>query len=402
MRNNRDMKMKKFLVIIAVWSALMCSTKVAAQGNILGLGTDSENTLSLAERIFKLEKKTEAISIYFNTHLSFQDRFNGDDSGASFVGRQLRFEMLGNITKHWGYRFRYRLNRPGVQQSDNFSNNIDFMMIRYKFNDRFELTAGKEGVALGGYQYDDNPIQVLEFCDWLTGIDGFHLGMQGSCKITQDHTMYLSLHNANNDRTNAYYFEDPTIKSSHFPLGATACWSGSFFGGKLQTLWSYTLLSEVQNNLGHLVMTGTKLNMKKWQLILDYYGAWEDVDHHKIVSSDMNAVLRKSNPNADPVLARDTRYHSVLFDGCYQPTPHWNLTAGVRYETASSSADPAFTGYRTNIGYQAAVQWIPDLTQDARISLAYIGRTTKFTNSALDNYNRDRIELSLIYRIKAY
>lgn len=396
MRNNRDTIMKKILVVTAVFSALMCCTEVAAQGNILGLGTDSENTLSLAERIFKLEKKTEAISIYFNTHLSFQDRFNGDDSGASFVGRQLRFEMLGNITKHWGYRFRYRLNRPGVQQSDNFSNNIDFMMIRYKFNDRFELTAGKEGVALGGYQYDDNPIQVLEFCDWLTGIDGFHLGMQGSCKITQDHTMYLSLHNANNDRTNDYYFEDPTIKSSHFPLGATACWSGSFFGGKLQTLWSYTLLSEVQNNLGHLVMTGTKLNMKKWQLILDYYGAWEDVDHHKIVSSDMTKALGTTT------LARDTRYHSVLLDGCYQPTPHWNLTAGVRYETASSSADPAFTGYRTNIGYQAAVQWIPDLTQDARISLAYIGKTTQYTNAALDDFNRDRIELSLIYRIKAY
>ena len=402
MRNNRDTIMKKILVVIAVFSALMCCTEVAAQGNILGLGTDSENTLSLAERIFKLEKKTEAISIYFNTHLSFQDRFNGDDSGASFVGRQLRFEMLGNINKHWGYRFRYRLNRPGDQQSDNFSNNIDFMMIRYKFNDRFELTAGKEGVALGGYQYDDNPIQVLEFCDWLTGIDGFHLGMQGSYKITQDHTMYLSLHNANNDRTNKYYFEDKTIKSSHFPLGATACWSGSFFGGKLQTLWSYTLLSEVQNNLSHLVMTGTKLNMKKWQLILDYYGAWEDVDHHKIVSSDMNTVLRKNNPNADPVLARDTRYHSVLFDGCYQPTSHWNLTAGIRYETASCSDNPAFSGYRTNIGYQAAVQWIPDLTQDARISLAYIGKTTQYTNAALDDFNRDRIELSLIYRIKAY
>ena len=396
MRYNREIKMKKILVITAVLSALMCSTEVAAQGNTLGLGTESENTLSLAERIFKLEKKTEAISIYFNTHLSFQDRFNGDDSGASFVGRQLRFEMLGNITKHWGYRFRYRLNRPGVQQSDNFSNNIDFMMIRYKFNDRFELTAGKEGVALGGYQYDDNPIQVLEFCDWLTGIDGFHLGLQGTYNMTKNQALILSLHNANNDRTNDYYFEDPTIKSSHFPLGATACWSGSFFGGKLQTLWSYTLLSEVQNNLGHLVMTGTKLNMKKWQLILDYYGAWEDVDHHKIVSSDMTKALGTTT------LARDTRYHSVLLDGCYQPTPHWNLTAGVRYETASSSADPAFTGYRTNIGYQAAVQWIPDLTQDARISLAYIGKTTQYTNAALDDFNRDRIELSLIYRIKAY
>lgn len=390
------MKIKKILVVLAFFSFLMCSTEVAAQGSTIGMGTETENTLSLAERIFKLEKKTEAISIYLNTHMSFQDRFNGEDEGASFVGRQLRFEMLGNITKHWGYRFRYRLNRPGYQQSDNFSNNIDFMMIRYKFNDRFELMGGKEGVALGGYQYDDNPIQVLEFCDWLTGIDGFHLGLQGSYNVNKNHTLMLGLHNANNDRTVDYYSEDKNIKSSHFPLGATVFWNGNMFGGKLQTIWSYTLLSEVQNNLSHLVMTGTRLNMKKWQLTLDYYGAWEDVDHHKLVSADMTKVLGTTT------LARNTRYHSVLFDGSYQPTPHWNLTAGVRYEAASCADDPEFDGYRTNFGYQAAVQWIPDLTQDARISLAYIGRTTQYTNSALNDFNCDRIELSLIYRIKAY
>ena len=388
--------MKKSFILSAVAAAMMWSTEAMAQGTNLGLGNESEQTLSLAERIFKLEKKTEAISIYFNTHLTFQNRFNGEDKGASFVGRQLRFEMLGDITKHWSYRFRYRLNRPGYQQSDNFSNNIDWMMVRYKFNDRFDIGAGKIGVALGGYQYDDNPIQVLEFCDWLNGIDGFHLGVQGTWNVNKNHSLILGVHNTNNDRTELYFPEDGSLKSSYFPAATSLCWVGKFFGGKLQTLYSYSLLSEVKNNYSHLLMTGTKLNMKKWQLTLDYYGAWEQVDHHKIISAEMSQVFGMNT------IARDTRYHSVLFDGAYQPTPHWNLTAGVRYERASCGDNPEFDAYRTNIGYQAAVQWIPDLTQDARVSLAYIGKTTMYDHPALTDFNRDRIELSLIYRIKAY
>lgn len=393
----------KFRIYALSAFSLFFVTNASAQGNTSGLGNENEKTLSLAERVLKLEKKTEAISVYFNTHMTLQERIDGDDKGASFVGRQLRLEMLGTLNKHWSYRFRYRLNRPGYQQSDNFSNNIDMMVINYKFNDKFTLSAGKLGCALGGYQYDDNPIQVLEFCDWLCGIDGFHLGVHGAYNVTKNHTLILGLYNTNNDRTVNYYSSDPFVKSSHFPVAPTLCWSGSFFKGKLQTLWSYTMMSEVKNNFGHLLMMGTKLNMKKWQLILDYYGAWEDVDHHQILSGDLSNALSATLGTPVNVLARDTRYHSLLLDANYQPAPHWNLTAGVRYERAFSSDGLASElGNRTNYGYQAAIQWIPDLTQDARISLAYIGRTTQYDHPALENYSRNRIELSIIYRIKAY
>lgn len=399
----------KFRIFALSAFSLTVVTNASAQGTMLGLGNENENTLSLTERILKLEKKHDAISIYFNTHVALEERIDGPDKGASFVGKQLRFEMLGTLNKHWSYRFRYRLNRPGYQQSDNFSNNIDMMVIRYKFNDKFDLSAGKLGCALGGYQYDDNPIQVLQFCDWLTGIDGFHLGVHGCYNVTKNHTLILGIYNTDNDRVVDYYSAAPFIKPSHFPVAPTLCWSGSFFGGKLQTLWSYTLMSEVKKNFGHLLMTGTKLNFKKWQLILDYYGAWEDVDHHQILSADLSNVLSKTAseiagyPVEINVLARNTQYHTLMLDGFYQPTPHWNLTAGVRYERASSSNGLAtILGNRINYGYQVAIQWIPDLTQDARISLSYIGRTTQYDHPALENYNRNRIELGLIYRIKAY
>ncbi|MBQ3804392.1 MAG: hypothetical protein II844_01135 [Prevotella sp.] len=383
--------------LLAAMAFLACGTGAAAQGNMQGLGTNNENTQSLAERVLKLEKKHDAVSIYLNTHVSYQERFNGDDEGGSFVGRQLRFEMLGSIGEKWSYRLRYRLNRPGEQQDDNFSNNIDVMAVNYKATDRLTLSAGKLGCAFGGYQYDDNPIQVLEFCDWLTGIDGFHVGTHAAYEVAKDNTLVLGLYNNNNNRTDRYFADEPTLENARHPLAGTLYWAGSLFGGKVQTLWSYTLLNEVKNHYGSMVMLGTRLNLPKWQFTVDYYGAWEQIDHHRIVSGDMTAAMGK------PVVARGTCYNTLLAEVRHQSTPHWNFILDGRIESASARHERAFRNYRTSYGYIAAVQWIPDLTQDARISLAYIGKTVDYNNlCGLSDYNRDRVELSLIYRIKAY
>ena len=77
------------------------------------------------------------------------------------------------------------------------------------------------------------------------------------------------------------------------------------------------------------------------------------------------------------------------------------LVGGIESASANNVSD--FHNYRKSYCYQAAVQWIPDLTQNARLSLAYIGKKVDYTSRCgLEDYNRDRIELSLIYRIKAY
>ena len=196
------------LCVVALF--LACNADMLAQGNMKGLGAEQENTQSLAERVLDLEKKSDAVNVYLNTHVSYQERFDGEDQGGSFVGRQLRFEMLGNLNDRWSYRFRYRLNRPGEQQDDNFSNNIDIMSVNFKVAPRFTVSAGKLGVALGGYQYDDNPIQVLEFCDWLTGIDGFHMGVHAGYEVAKGNTVMLGLYNTNNNRTKRYYAVEPT------------------------------------------------------------------------------------------------------------------------------------------------------------------------------------------------
>ncbi len=153
------MKKEQFLVcghnILTMAFVFLYGTgTVCAQGNNSRLGGDDSGVTSLSERLLKVEKHSDAFNVFLNMHASYQERFNGDEEGGSFKGRQLRLEMKGTFDDHWSYRLRYRLNRPGEQQDDNFSNNIDFMQVNYKVNDHWRLTAGKKELSLGGFESD--------------------------------------------------------------------------------------------------------------------------------------------------------------------------------------------------------------------------------------------------------
>ena len=41
------------------------------------------------------------------------------------------------------------------------------MQVNYRINDRWRLTAGKKELSLGGYEFDYNPIQVIEYSDFI-------------------------------------------------------------------------------------------------------------------------------------------------------------------------------------------------------------------------------------------
>lgn len=75
------------------------------------------------------------------------------------------------------------------------------------------------------------------------------------------------------------------------------------------------------------------------------------------------------------------------------------------WETASATKNEAFKNYRTAYGYIGSPEYYPvrKQKQDLRIFLAYVGRKYDYSKkSGLQDYNTDRIELGLMYRLKAY
>ncbi len=73
----------------------------------------------------------------------------------------------------------------------------------------------------------------------------------------------------------------------------------------------------------------------------------------------------------------------------WQFAPKWNLML-------KGMTDWAY-------GYLASLEYYPDVTQNFRVFLAYIGNKVDFTSKCgLKDYNTNRIELGFMYRIKCY
>ena len=73
----------------------------------------------------------------------------------------------------------------------------------------------------------------------------------------------------------------------------------------------------------------------------------------------------------------------------WQFAPKWNLML-------KGMTDWAY-------GYLASLEYYPDVTQNFRVFLAYIGKKVDFTSKCgLKDYNTNRIELGFMYRIKCY
>ena len=384
------MKNMKRWLLAPILVCCMNTIPASAQGGQNIPPGDDSHIESIAQRVLKIQKKSDAFNLFLNLHCSYQQRFDGDDKGGAFKGRQIRLEMKGDLGIHWSYWFRYRLNRSGERQDDNFTNNIDYIQVDYRFNDRWRLTAGKKQLNLGGFEFDYNPIQIHEYSEFVGALEEFHLAVQVAHTIAKGHKLQLEVFNTNNNSIDKVY-PGAGLERSQLPLGLNLNWTGNLLRGKLQTLWAYSFMNEAKGANTHLLMLGQKLNMKKWQVSVDYNGAWEDADRHGIITAETGAV------------ARNVTYHSVVGEANWQPAAHWNLFAKGALEKASVRGDEHLRNYRTSYSYQAGIQWYPDLTQDAKLSLAYVGKGVRYKEGCgLQDYNSNRIELSLIYRMKLY
>lgn len=75
------------------------------------------------------------------------------------------------------------------------------------------------------------------------------------------------------------------------------------------------------------------------------------------------------------------------------------------YETADMTKSEQFKNYRKAFGYVGSIEYYPALKQqqNLRLFLAYTGRKYDYSKaSGLTDYNTDRIEIGMLYRLKAY
>ena len=325
-------------------------------------------------------------NMYFNFQTSLDaERIGEADLTTKFKARQLRLEVRGDLTERIFYRFRHRLNKSNAAVSlDNLATATDMMYAGFRLNEKWTATVGKMCQAWGGYEFDLNPMNIYEYSDFLENMDNFMLGAMITYAPNPNHEFNLQITDVRNDNFKSIYGSPIGIKASNTPLAYIFNWNGNLLDGLVQTRWGAGLQSEADGYTNALVMLGTKLNLPKFQVFLDYMMANDQLDRLKFT------------PRSKAEVVKDAKYNSFVLKAEYQPAPEWNIFAQGLYETANSSlANNEFKG----IGYFAGVEYLPFKEQDLRFFLAYIGRS-RDTNSVKVDTNR--VSVGMMYRIKAF
>lgn len=391
--------MSKGLFLILM---LMCSLSSFSQGGNVGMGGDmGDSTKSLANRILKIERKNDIFNVYLNFSAGAGVELAGGNNKTGFKCKQLRLEIKGYLTDHLYYRLRHRLTKSNAAASeDNFAKATDYMMVGYRFNEKWAIQAGKMCQYWGGYEFDANPMYIYQYSDMIDNLDSPKAGFVLLYNPVPTQEFVVEVSNSRNEKLETAF---PGISAQGYsdtrsPLAYIFNWNGSFSSNKLQTRWSWGLRKLAKNTYSRQMILGQRLNLRHFQCYVDYSYEYDDIDRMGIITREMSEHLPEGNSFFEKVA-----YHSLVTKAEWQFADQWNLYAQGMYETASATKFTTLNNYRKHFSYFGGVEYYPDKSQDLRFSLSYLGQTFCYSNnSGLKDYNESRIELGMMYRIKCF
>lgn len=146
-----------------------------------------------------------------------------------------------------------------------------------------------------------------------------------------------------------------------------------------------------------MLTIGNKLNLKQFQLAIDYMHAKQDIDRLGFASETGQSYLAENNLS----FFRNVLYNSYIAKAEFQPNSYLNLFVKGMYETASVKDISIFSdNFRKSYGYYTGIEYLPLKDQDLRLFLTYVGRKYDYTNVGSTYTNR--VSLGMMYRIKAF
>lgn len=419
--------MKRFFLLL-LYMSLYCGA-VYAQGYNHNIGEDSLNNYeSLANKLFKIEKKHDAFNVWLNYAASFQTTDATDKWETRFANRDIRIEITGNITDRLSYRIRHQLNKSNAERGeDNFAKATDLAWIGYRFNNKWSIQGGKICLNWGGFEYDENPLFIYRYSDFIDATDIFMAGVGLAFKPIPSQEFVIQGTNTYNGSFSEEWGDNPVavgrditdytlLKKNRHPLTFIANWNGEFFDNRLQTRWAWGIQTLAKGKTARLLTLGQHLNLPTLQWYIDYYGGWYDMDHLRYVNKDFGnwlqladnedselAILATDDEDGVSPVMTNVRYHSFVTKANWQFAPRWNIMLKGTLESVSAPRFHEFKDYRKAYVYAASLEYYPIKQQNLRIFLAYMGHTIDYSNRCrLKDKTTNHIELGFMYRMKCF
>lgn len=325
---------------------------------------------------------------------------------AAFKLNRVRLEILGTFSDRFSYHFRQSFNKYSNPYSlDNLSSSVEYAFVKWDISKLFSLTAGKQVVDLGGYEYYVNAIKVREFSDFNNNINCYQAGVTGTLNFSPTQELNLQvLNNRSGSDEDVYPFGLPeNVEKTKVPLLTTVNWNGLFFNKILELRYaaSWGQLAKKKNlyylTAGNIVKTGPVT------AYVDLMYSREGIDSKGILSNMGNPEL------FTPATAQNASYFTVIADFDYRIHPNWNIYVKGAYETSSIyEANGMYEKglYRKTWNAQACLEYFPMKNSELLIFLHLLYKGNQLTghSKAIGATCPDtqRISLGLVYSIPVF
>lgn len=397
--------MKRYIWMLA----LLLPVLATAQNETLI--SEKDSIPSLVERIiaereggYKIRKIKSNINLEFYTSANAYFTENEFDD-LSFKLNRVRLEIEGRLNDHLSYHFRQSFNKYSNPHSvDNLSSSIEYANITWHASDRFNLVAGKQFVALGGYEAYVNALRVREFCEFNNNVAVYQAGIMGVVQFNPaQQLIFQVVNNRSGSDSDLYIYGRPDgIEAAKIPLLATVNWNGFFLDDALHFRYSASMGQLAKGKNIYYLTCGNIYEKYPFVAYLDVMYSREGIDSQQRITT-----LQGQGRGMLPVTAQNTQYLSFIANLDYQFHPKWNAYIKGAYETAGIyEANSIFAKgrYLTSWNAQACLEWFP-FTEDKgfKVFAHYLYKGHQLTENAevmmASMPHTQRISLGLVYVI---
>lgn len=362
------------------------------------------------ELITKTQKRNKAFNLDLNLHSTFNAHFaDGRADEAAFRFNYIQIQASGEVNDRLFYLYRQNLNGTnGEAPLENLNGSIEYAMIGYRLTDRLTLTAGKQDIAWGGFEYDYDPYTIYQYSDMNDYLDCYFTGVMLGYEFTPAQELRLQV--ANNrfgsmEETFGTLPED--IRKPFAPLYYTLNWNSSYADETLNLRYSLTAGEQAKGKWSYMAWAGHNVCVGPFDGYFDVIYTRGALDPLGLIT-ELRATDEEASDTYYPC-AQNTDYLSLVAELNYRLHPKWNLFAKGTYETASVYKGTEYWDsgrYRTSWGYQGGVSFYPMADDNLHFFLMGAGRTSTLADNAkvlgASEDNTARLTIGFIYRLPLF
>ncbi|WP_298451425.1 porin [uncultured Prevotella sp.] len=278
--------------------------------------------------VLAADAQDELVRLKMQTRFDYQREYvDGaavhDNSG--FRGKYFMLLLDGKINDHFSYAYRQRLNKANSEQS--FFDATDWAYLKYQPDCHWSFSVGKEPVAVGGYEYDANPVDVYYASEYWNNIPCFQLGAT---------VAYAT--RSGNDKIAAQCSQSPFVAHASDMYAYSLMWYGTH--GCLSTLYSANIVEYMPGRYISYLSLGHRFSLGNITVEADFMNRASS--GHTYFFADCSAVVNVAYSPSDRInvfgkVTYDVNSTTKMADYCVMPgTEITQVGGGVEYRPHKS------------------------------------------------------------------